>query len=63
MRNQRIARQRTLLHDGPDWQQLSKDVRQTIIRVLADLCLEVVNECVPGETYNDQEPCHESRKD
>ena len=43
MSHPKIARQRPLFHDGPDWWQLNSDVREQLVDHLAGMCLEIVN--------------------
>lgn len=50
-----IARQRPLLHEGPDWWQLDSDVREQLVDHLADMCLAIVNGHASHSPEKDQE--------
>ncbi len=43
MSHPKIARQRPLFHDGPDWWQLNSHVREQLVDHLADMCLEIAD--------------------
>jgi hypothetical protein len=58
-----VTRQRPLLHDGPDWQQLDEKLRQQLVQRLADMCQRIVREPSPRPLPYDLEPPHDARKD
>ena len=42
MKNHVTRRQRPLFHDGPDWQQLDKELRRQLVARLANICHRIV---------------------
>lgn len=63
MSNPRMARQRPLFYEGPDWCQFDGDVRVQLVERLAALCLEILNEHTPDQPENDQEQRRDCAED
>ena len=60
MRSKEKICQRPLFADWPPWPQLPAEVRQQVERLLANMCLEVIN---PNHDPNDQEQSDERSTD
>ncbi len=62
MKNFVTRRQRPLFHDGPDWQQLDKELRRQLIGRLSEICHCIVGG-LPSPSPCEQEQPDDARKD
>jgi hypothetical protein len=63
MKNHVTRRQRPLFHDGPDWQQLDKELRRQLVARLANICHCIVGGLPSHQSPIEQEQSDDARKD